>query len=163
MIIYNLAYGSNMSLNRLLARLPNAARIGVATVPGFRLTFDKQGFDNSAKCNALYTGDTRDILYGVLYGINAAEKQILDQIEGPRYDNCQIEVTALCGRTYNAYCYVANTTDNSLLPFDWYVKHVLTGAIEAQLPDNYLAQIKQQAVISDSDHMRAAKEFSIYK
>ena len=53
MIYYNLAYGSNMSLNRLLARLPNATRIGVSTVTGFTLTFDKQGFDGSGKCNAL--------------------------------------------------------------------------------------------------------------
>jgi gamma-glutamylcyclotransferase len=163
MTIYNLAYGSNMSLNRILARLPNAERIGVASVTGFRLTFDKKGFDNSAKCNALYTGEANDVLFGVLYAINAVEKQILDNIEGPRYDNQSIIATGLCGTQYSAYCYVANTLDNALLPFDWYVKHVLTGAQEAQLPDYYLAQIEQQAVISDSDLARAAKEFSIYK
>ena len=163
MIYYNLAYGSNMSLNRLLARLPNAKRIGVATVPGFRLTFDKQGFDNSGKCNALATHNQDDLLYGVLYKITQDEKHILDEIEGPRYDNQEIMVTSECGNQFTAYCYVANTLCQQQLPFDWYLKHVLTGALEANLPHHYIHQIRSQQTQVDHDSARAEREFSIYK
>lgn len=163
MIYYNLAYGSNMSLNRLLARLPNAKRIGVATVTGFQLTFNKKGFDNSGKCNAFETSDAEDILYGVLYQLDASEKDILDEIEGERYDNKHIAVTTMCGKKYDAYCYVANTLDDALLPYDWYLKHVLTGALEAQLPPKYIQQIESQLTQSDADIKRAEHEFSIYK
>ena len=154
MIYYNLAYGSNMSLNRLLARLPNAKRIGVATVTGFQLTFNKKGFE---------TSDAEDILYGVLYQLDASEKDILDEIEGERYDNKHITVTTMCGKKYDAYCYVANTLDDALLPYDWYLKHVLTGALEAQLPPKYIQQIESQLTQIDADIKRAELEFSIYK
>ncbi|KPV96638.1 hypothetical protein AN214_01464 [Pseudoalteromonas sp. P1-9] len=163
MIYYNLAYGSNMSLNRLLARLPNATRIGVSTVTGFTLTFDKQGFDGSGKCNALKTDNHDDVLYGVLYQINNHEKAILDEIEGPRYDNQQIVVTNECGKQFNAYCYVANTLCQQHLPYDWYLKHVLTGALEAKLPQQYIDNIRAQATQTDTDSARAEREFSIYK
>ena len=163
MTFYNLAYGSNMSLNRLLARLPEAKRIGVATVTGFKLTFDKKGFDNSGKCNALKTGHDDDILYGVLYQINEQEKQILDEIEGVRYDCQNIQVKTECGHSFAAYCYVANTLDDHLLPFDWYLKHVLTGALEAGLPNAYIQQIREQSSKRDDNSKRAEKEYSIYK
>lgn len=161
MIYYNLAYGSNMSLNRLLARLPNAKRIGVATVNGFQLSFDKKGFDDSGKCNANQTDDPDDVLYGVLYQITGEEKAILDNIEGPRYDCLAINVTSECGDSYDAYCYIANTFDSQLLPYDWYVRHVLTGAIEAQLPDGYIDKIRLQPSKQDPDKLRAKREFSI--
>ena len=158
---YNLAYGSNMSLNRLLARLPNAKRIGVATVNGFQLTFDKQGFDDSGKCNAEQTDNHNDVLYGVLYQITDEEKVILDKIEGPRYDCFAISATTECGESYNAYCYIANTFDDQLLPYDWYLRHVLTGAIEAKLPDWYIDKIRLQQSKQDPDKLRAEREFAI--
>jgi hypothetical protein len=176
MIYYNLAYGSNMSLNRLLARLPNAKRIGVATVNGFQLSFDKKGFDDSGKCNANQTDDPDDVLYGVLYQITGEEKAILDNIEGPRYDCLAINVTTesvttesattesvitKSGDSYDAYCYIANTFDGQLLPYDWYVRHVLTGAEEAQLPDWYIDKIRFQQSKEDPDQSRAQREFSI--
>ncbi len=163
MIYYNLAYGSNMSLNRLLARLPNATRIGVATVRGLKLTFDKKGFDNSGKCNAFLTHNDDDVLYGVLYKITQDEKLILDDIEGPRYDNHEIVVTNECGGQFTAYCYVANTLCQQQLPYDWYLKHVLTGALEAKLPSEYINQIRLQQTKIDLDSARAEREFSIYK
>jgi hypothetical protein len=161
MIYYNLAYGSNMSLNRLLARLPNAKRIGVATVNGFQLSFDKKGFDDSGKCNANQTDDPDDVLYGVLYQITGEEKAILDKIEGPRYDCLAINVTTESGDTHNAYCYVANTFDSQLLPYDWYLRHVLTGAEEAQLPDWYVNKIRFQHSKQDPDKLRSEREFAI--
>ena len=78
---YNLAYGSNMSTKRLFARLPNATHIEVATVTGYQLAYHKLGVDESGKCDAFYTGDPQDILYGVLYAFNEDEKAILDELK----------------------------------------------------------------------------------
>ncbi|WP_372862692.1 gamma-glutamylcyclotransferase family protein, partial [Pseudoalteromonas sp.] len=40
MALYNFSFGSNMSSNRLLARLPNAKRVGTALLKGYKLTFN---------------------------------------------------------------------------------------------------------------------------
>ena len=159
---YNLAYGSNMSTKRLFARLSNATHIGVATVTGYQLAYHKLGVDESGKCDAFYTGDPQDMLYGVLYALNEDEKAILDEIEGARYSEAQIKATHN-GQTFEAYCYVANMLDNSILPYDWYLQHVITGAIEAELPKEYIEKIKQQAVKVDPDKTRAAREFAIHQ
>lgn len=163
MTFYNFAYGSNMSLSRIRARLPNVIRIGVMSAPGYKLTFDKSGLDDSGKCNAIYTGNNYDLLYGVLYQLTAQEKAILDDIEGPRYDNHALTLTDDDKNQYSAYCYSANTTDSNLLPFDWYLQHVLTGATEAQLPQAYIQNITQQATCQDNDLARYERETAIYK
>ncbi|MDP4984130.1 gamma-glutamylcyclotransferase family protein [Pseudoalteromonas tunicata] len=162
-VYFNLAYGSNMSSNRLLARLPNAKRIGVAMVEGYKLAYHKKGFDDSGKCDAYYTGDKNDILLGVLYQITAEEKAILDQIEGPRYSICNLTVKHESGEHFDAYCYVANTLDHSLLPYDWYLQHVIAGAKEAQLPEHYVTKICQQVTQVDPDSERSQREFLIHK
>ncbi len=160
---YNFAYGSNMSEVRLRARLPNVKRICVATLTGFKLTFNKQGADNSGKCDAFFTNDHRDTIYGVIYQLTEAEKTKLDQIEGPHYGQKSARAVSLMGEEISVYCYVANLTDEVLLPYDWYKQHVLHGAIQAQLPEFYLNKIASQASKTDLDAQRARREFALYK
>ena len=50
MALYNFSFGSNMSSNRLLARLPNAKRVGTALLKGYKLTFNMAFADGSGKC-----------------------------------------------------------------------------------------------------------------
>ena len=78
-----LAYGSNMSLNRLRSRTPSARRLGVFELRRHKLKFHKVGQDGSAKCNAFFTGIDTDIVEGVGFEINPGE--ILD-LEGDMKD-----------------------------------------------------------------------------
>ncbi|WP_350636738.1 gamma-glutamylcyclotransferase family protein, partial [Pseudoalteromonas sp. GW168-MNA-CIBAN-0100] len=61
MSLYNFSFGSNMSSHRLLARLPNAKRIGTAVLQGYELTFDMYFKDGSGKCS-ISPSDAEDAL-----------------------------------------------------------------------------------------------------
>ncbi|NMM41542.1 gamma-glutamylcyclotransferase family protein [Pseudoalteromonas arctica] len=163
MAVYNFSFGSNMSSSRLLARLPNATRIGTAILAGYELTFDMVSTDGSGKGNVRPSNDKNAQVYGVVYQLNDAEKTILDAIEGPRYDCVDIQVTLLDGQQVAAHCYIANTTDAQILPYDWYMQHVHRGALEAAVPNAYSDAIKSWPTCQDSDTVRAATEFAVHQ
>jgi hypothetical protein len=163
MTLYNFSFGSNMSSKRLLARLPEVKRIGTATLAGYKLTFDMLSLDGSGKCSIEQSNEKGALVYGVVYQLTASEKAILDDIEGPRYDCADIEVTLLNGERITAHCYIANTTDASILPYDWYIEHVHRGALEADLPNAYSENIKSRSTCQDSDKARAASEFAVHQ
>ena len=163
MPLYNFSFGSNMSSNRLLARLPNAKRVGTATLKGYELTFDMLFSDGSGKCSIRQSSDDDAVVYGVIYEINADEKAILDSIEGAGYDCVDISPTLLTGQTINAHCYIANTHDESVLPFDWYIGHVHRGALEAGVPKAYSDAILNRPKKSDPNQERAAIEFAVHQ
>ena len=61
------AYGSNLHPARLAARTPSCHALGRAVLARHVLRFHKRGRDGSAKCDAWFTGDPTDRLYGVVY------------------------------------------------------------------------------------------------
>ncbi len=162
MALYNFSFGSNMSSRRLLARLPDAKRVGTAILKGYELTFDMVSTDGSAKCSIRQTSNSEAQVYGVVYQLNEDEKAILDAIEGPRYDCVDVCVKLLDGERLTAHCYIANTLDDSLLPFDWYLQHVHRGALEAGVPNHYSEAILATKSCDDPNKTRAAREFAIH-
>ncbi len=138
------AYGSNMSTARLRKRAPSCSPMGVATLPGYQLKFHKRSKDGSAKCDAFRTGNSTDVLYGVLFEIANGDKPALDLVEGlgHGYTDEQITVSRADGSTCQAHAYIASpdAIDESLHPTDEYRQHVLDGAREHGLPDDYTAR-----------------------
>ena len=163
MALYNFSFGSNMSSNRLLARLPEVKRMGTARLMGYELTFDMVSLDGSGRCSIKESVEPGAQVYGVVYQLTPAEKEILDGIEGPRYDCVDVEVILLDGKKVTAHCYIANTTDASILPYDWYIEHVHRRALEAGLPNEYSEKIKSRPTRQDSDKVRAAVEFAVHQ
>lgn len=159
----NFAYGSNMSTARLLARLPNAELLGIATLHAYQLTFDMLATDGSAKCNIAPTEVKGALVHGVLYALDDAELARLDEIEGARYNREAVEVIKPCGEILVAQSYIANTFISSELPFDWYVAHVVKGAQEHSFHAHYITQISAQASQIDSNLARASREWDIHK
>lgn len=156
------AYGSNMSLPRLRARVPSAQRLNVATLPAYRLAFHKIGTDGSAKCNIVPC--TGNCVYGVLYRMDARHRAALDRAEGcgHGYEAAQLDVIALDGRRVNAFSYFATAIDDRLLPFDWYLQHVLNGARDNALPADYTAVIASVTTVEDPDPHRSGRELAIH-
>ena len=152
-----------MSSNRLLARLPNAKRVGTAILKGYELTFDMLFSDGSGKCSIQKTDKADALVYGVVYEVNTNEKLTLDAIEGPGYDCVDITVELLNGQTIDTHCYIANTHDEGVLPYDWYVKHVHRGALEAGVPKAYSDAILNRPQKSDPNKERAAIEFAVHQ
>ena len=152
-----------MSSKRLRARLPQVERIGTALLKGYELTFDMVSLDGSGKCSVKKSAEQEAQVYGVVYQLTEAEKAILDAIEGPRYDCVDVEVILLDGKKIAAHCYIANTTDANILPYDWYIQHVYRGALEAGVPNEYSDAIKSRPTSQDSDGARAAIEFAVHQ
>ncbi|TGD74339.1 gamma-glutamylcyclotransferase [Mangrovimicrobium sediminis] len=160
------AYGSNMSLARLCARVPGALPLGQRRLSGYTLRFHKRGTDGSAKCDAFFTGSENDAVLGMLYAVHLSGKAVLDEIEGLErgYDEKQVELSCSRGTRCAASTYVATAIDPTLLPFDWYLQHVLAGARDAALPADYVRRaIESVAVVSDPDVQRGALEFAVHR
>lgn len=159
------AYGSNMSCARLKARVPSARSLGCYALRQHDLRFHKSGLDGSAKCDAFFTGDDSDTLFGVLYDIADADKPRLDAVEGlgRGYDEKTIVVYSPDGSSETATTYFANIIDKAMNPYHWYLEHVLVGARETELPWEYVqARISSITAIDDPDPGREARERAVH-
>ncbi|CAM3621536.1 gamma-glutamylcyclotransferase family protein [Parendozoicomonas haliclonae] len=164
--MYYFAYGSNMSLARLRARIPSAEPLGHHQLAQHDLRFHKVGQDGSGKCDACFTGNPSDIIHGVLFRISPHDKQTLDEIEGVGrgYEDQLIEVSNPSGITTSAHTYIATHTSALIKPFSWYVNHVLIGALEQRLPSSYVtAKIKTITTVEDPDRERDNHQRAIHR
>lgn len=124
---------------RIEQRLGKCEALGVVSLHGYALRFHKRGRDGSGKCDAFCTGDAADTLYGVIYALSRAQRELLDDFEGPGYDVRELSARASSG-IITAYAYVARPehVDAQLQPFDWYKAIVVAGARTHSLPANYI-------------------------
>ena len=162
--MYYFSYGSNMSLKRLRARTSSVKRIDTGVLEEHQLVFHKSGKDVSAKCDAYHTGDPENFVIGVLYEIHPDEKPVLDKVEGlgSGYEIKDVMIKLDDSSLIEAFTYYATHIDADLKPFDWYREHVLVGARENALPEDYIEAIQSIEFIEDSDTERRARELSIY-
>lgn len=156
------AYGSNMSLARLQARIPAARMMGRGRLPGHRLKFHKLGDDGSAKLDAMTSDAPGDHVLGVLYHMSADDKAVLDPIEGVGYRVVQVTIEREGDAPIEAFMYQATRIDTSVRPYHWYVLHVLVGARAAGLPEAYQHAIATTEAIADPDTTRDARERAIH-
>jgi len=162
--LHYFAYGSNMSSRRLAARVSGTHALGSAILEGHQLRFHKRGQDGSGKCDIYEVNGEESRVFGVLFALPAAEKAALDGIEGlgAGYEEKVVSVIDTDGRRSQAVTYYANDITDALRPFCWYRHHVIAGAQEFQLPQDYVQAIANVPYVSDRDDARRAREMSIY-
>ena len=160
------AYGSNMSVARIRARVPSATVDSIASLAGHVMRFRKRSnVDGSAKCDVIETSNPGDRVWGVVYDIDAGEKTHLDDAEGLGYgyEQKEVELAGPDGETLHAFTYYATDIDDGRKPYTWYTEHVLRGARENGLPAGYVAQIERVEALEDPDRERHDRELSIYR
>ncbi len=158
------AYGSNMSLLRLRNRVPSANRLGLFYLEQHDLRFHKAGKDGSAKCDAFQTGRPEDAVIGALFEIDKREKTALDKAEslGYGYAEKRVNLCSESGDIIAAFTYCATKIDPSLKPYSWYLNHVVVGAKEIGVPEEYLHKIQTLESCEDADLKRDAEQRAIY-
>ncbi|EIJ0985386.1 gamma-glutamylcyclotransferase family protein [Vibrio vulnificus] len=158
------AYGSNMSLTRLRERVPSAERVGMFSLKEHDLAFHKSSKDGSGKCDAYFTGNMEDNIFGALFEIDENEKRSLDRAEGLGYgyDEKVVQVEDDQGNFFEAITYVATNIDGSLVPYSWYLNHVIVGAQETGVPVSYLEKIQAVTTIEDSNKERDKEQREMY-
>lgn len=163
MLIFS--YGSNMNLNRLTQRVPSAVKLANVFLPGYKLVCNKVSKDGSAKANIVKSDIPGELVWGVLYNIDSKEKPLLDKAEGLGlgYNEDTLTFFDLINNSFSAQVYIADSKsiNNHLLPYDWYKEFIVTGAIQNQLPAEYILQLQSIVCITDSDEKRRLKNYSI--
>lgn len=152
------AYGSNMLSSRLIARCPSARVIGTASAANHALEFSKKSKDGSGKAT-LVSQKTAIHTPGVLFEIDAGERNALDKFEGAGkgYDRINEFSVTTSEETVNATTYLASATQNDLLPFDWYLAVVIAGALEHELGDDHHNLLRANAHVIDVDMTRKTR------
>ena len=159
------AYGSNMNVNRLKQRVPSAIKVCNASLKGYKFSFNKRSNDGSGKGNIQRANIDEDIVVGVVFEINEAEKPALDAVEGlgNGYNQTVIDLWDENGETFLAQVYIAddNAIDNALSPYDWYKAFVVTGAEQNNLPPDYIERIRNVHASIDTSEQRRQRQFAI--
>ena len=163
------AYGSNLYPFRLAERTPSCRIIGAARLAGHQLRFHKRSNvqdDASGKCDAFATRRREDVVYGAVYRIPLSELPDLDLAEGNGrgYERvtAQVEVRR-AGAPMAVQLYVAQAAwiEPSLVPYDWYLALVVSGARHHGLPPSYRRRLGRIRAMADPDAGRAARHFSL--
>lgn len=159
------SYGSNMSLKRILSRVPSAEVVSNATLTKHQLKYHKISNDGSGKCNIYENGKINSEVYGVIFDIDENGKRLLDIKEGlgHGYEQKEVEVCSSNGDKVNVFTYYAIKIDESLKPYSWYREHVARGAKENNLPEKYIRSIESTEAIEDQDPARQERELNIYR
>ncbi len=152
------AYDSNMLTARLRERVPSATAIGIGQLEGHVLRWDKRSWrDKSGKCDAEFTGQRSDVVWGVIFELNPEQKPALDQAEGlgDGYIEKVVNILTEAG-LITAVTYLATDKDASLRPYHWYKALVIAGAREHGLPPSYRSRLELVITVSDPDPTRAS-------
>jgi len=162
--MFYFSYGSNMSSKRLGLRVPSAKSHAAAILQNHQLKWHKRGLDSSAKCDVEYSENNSHFVIGVVFKILPDHKVLLDAYEGlgKGYEVKQISVKDREGNLFDAFTYYATDIDKSLSVYHWYKQHVLVGAREHDLPNEYITKIENINTIDDLDSERHIREISIY-
>lgn len=157
------AYGPDISSRWLRQILPSARLTTRGWLGQHRLYFHKVGQDGSGKCDAFFTGNDRDNILGLIYEIDAAQKDKLAYCEEFVHGYSEKEVTIITdeGKKVEAFTYCARNIETSLKPFHWYKGHVLIGAREFDFPEEYIAKFLTVESIDDPETSRNSRELAI--
>jgi gamma-glutamylcyclotransferase len=150
------AYGANVHPGWLRRRIPDAALVGAAALPGHRLAFRKRGRDGAARSDACPTDAPGAALPGALYRVQPEDLQRLGaagagyRAEHVRVNSAAGAVTAVTWRAASAEIV------DGLLPWDWYVALIRAGAELLGLPEAHRAWLDAQPTAVDADAGRVA-------
>ncbi|MCA1773841.1 MAG: gamma-glutamylcyclotransferase [Halomonas sp.] len=157
------AYGSNMSSQRLAARIP-ARFVTTARLPAYRLAFHQRSRDGSGKCDIVPASE-QSAVYGVIWEVDSHHKQTLDSYEGLNvaYEETWLTVTDLEGHgEVEVQAYVGKKAAMGMRPYTWYVHHVLSGAREHNLPAAYIRALENIDAKNDPDTKRHELEMVVH-
>jgi gamma-glutamylcyclotransferase len=160
------AYGSNMCTGRLQQRVPSANPVRIAKLLNHSLNFHKRSNDGSGKCDACFTGEPADVVWGVIFKIDPAQKPHLDAHEGLGHGYAEKLALVIDeeGNRYSVFTYTAGTATlirrSDLIPG--------TSGLSSRAHVNklsrpdYIARIEVIPTTEDSDKNRDAANRGIF-
>ena len=136
------AYGSNINLEQMDYRCPDATVIGPVTLENYELLFRRGGFATIAPCEG-------GKVHGLLWNITPECERSLDRYEGyPRfYDKRMVTVRDGEGRSLSVMAYIMDERFREpMLPTTTYYNGILEGYRQNGLPVTALKKAWDHAV-----------------
>ena len=136
------AYGSNINLNQMAYRCPDASVMGPVTLENYELLFRRGGFATVMPCE----GGT---VHGLLWSLTPDCERSLDRYEGfPRfYDKRMVTVRDGEGRSLSVMVYIMDERFREpMLPSSTYYNGILDGYQRNGLPVAALKKAWDHAV-----------------
>jgi cation transport regulator ChaC len=140
MTIFYFAYGSNMLSSRLVKRVPSAKTIGRAALYDWCVTVNKKSKDGSGKANLSYRPGF--VTWGALYEISIDDISKLDKVERG-YSRTTVKVKRDNGEIAEAETFISGSLIDNPVAFDSYKELLISGAIEHNLPKDYVQYLQQ--------------------
>lgn len=121
-----LAYGSNLDMDQMLRRCPDAIRVGTATIEDYELVFRGNARHNGV-ANIEPCGDGMSVPVGV-WSISESDEAALDRYEGwPWLYEKQTFTVRVNGKTVNAMAYVMTPGHRITPPSSIYLGTIAKG------------------------------------
>jgi gamma-glutamylcyclotransferase len=140
------AYASNMNRTQMRSRAGELLEDRPARLENYELVFNKKARGGNAHANIRPAQG--QAVEGVLYKISESALRALDRAEGAPEHYRRIEVTVrdASGQPVAAQVYIATKVErNNLRPAAHYLKTILDGAAEHNLPAAYIEKIQAVA------------------
>lgn len=131
------AYGSNIDEAQMQMRCPDAVRVSLGAVEGWRFTINSRSV-------ATVVHEDASLVYGVLWHISDDDEQSLDGYEGVGpglYSKTVAQVRTEDGKSSDALVYVA-ADDQPGHPRTGYLERIVTAALEAGCPSGYIEELR---------------------
>jgi len=139
-------YGSNLDRQRLRSRVPSwDGYYQLVYLKGYELRFHKRLGNGTAAANIVPHAASK--VWGIVVNLDDLEVSLMDGYEGYpyHYDRLTVEVSTVAGDEITAETYVAQPDwiEEGLPQSQDYLNHVINGAKESGLPDDYIQNIVQ--------------------
>jgi gamma-glutamylcyclotransferase len=140
--VWYFAYASNMNRAQMRSRAGEIAEERPGRLENYEFLFNKKMRGGTAGANIHHAPG--EVVFGVLYKINEHALRNLDRFEGAPVHYRRIEVNVLDaeGHSIAAQVYIATKVEKGLRPAPHYLKTILDGAAEHELPRDYVDRIQ---------------------
>jgi len=140
--VWHFAYASNMSRAQMQQRVASWQEEKTARLDNYELNFDKVARGGTGTGNLVIAEGK--VVWGVLYRLTEQQMRKIDHFEGVpnHYRRSEVTVQDADGNRITAQVYLAGKVRRGLKPDRLYLKRILEGAEEHNLPPDYIEQLR---------------------
>ena len=146
--LYCFAYGSDMNSKQIRERCSNPKAIAVAKLPDHRIAFFDYAKHWDSALETVVEEPGHDV-WGVIYALSSDDRQSLDVWKDARLDGAgayfhyPVSLTDTAGVTRIVLFYKKDRMGDPQLPSQEYLNFIIEGAVENQLPAEYIEELRQ--------------------